>query len=103
MGWLAAMPAAFQKEVLDRVEPRRLPAGEPFYMQGEEARGLYGLTAGLVEVSIVSSIGGSALIYLVRPGWWFGALEIFTRRPRRFHIQARTDCELLFLASGQVR
>lgn len=47
--------------------------------------------------TMVSTTGSSALIYLARPGWWYGALEIFTRRPRRFHVAARTDCKLLFL------
>lgn len=103
MGWLAAMPPAFQAEIMKRVELRRVEAGRPLYLQGEEARGLYGLTEGIVEVSIVSSSGGPGLIYLARRGWWFGALEIFTTRPRRFHIQARSDCEFLFTSSAQVR
>lgn len=103
MGWLAAMPAAFREEVLTRAESRRVVAGEPLYFQGEGVSGLYGLTDGTVEVSIVASGGGPALIYLAQRGWWFGALEIFTRQPRRFHIQARTDCELVFLPGSQVR
>lgn len=103
MGWLAAMPTAVQREVLERAETRRFAAGEPCYMQGDERQYLYGLHTGIVEVNIVSASGGAALIYLARPGWWFGALEIFTRRPRRFHIAARTDCEMLLVPSEKVR
>ena len=103
MGWLAAMPPDFQEELLERAEPRLAQAGQPFYLQGEQARGLYGLIEGIIEVSIVSSTGSPGLIYLAQRGWWFGALEIFTSRTRRFHIQARTDCELLFVPNLQVR
>ncbi|MDS9470192.1 Crp/Fnr family transcriptional regulator [Paracoccus sp. MBLB3053] len=103
MGWLAAMPADFQSEVMKRAERRRAEAGQPVYLLGEEARGLYGLLSGTVEVSILSTVGGHGLIYLARRGWWFGALEIFTTRPRRFHIQARTGCDLLFVPAAQVR
>lgn len=103
MGWLAAMSPGFQKELLSRAEPRHAEAGQVFYLQGEDACGLYGLTEGTVEVSIVQSAGGPGLIYLARRGWWFGALEIFTTRPRRFHIQARTDCDLLYVPAAQVR
>lgn len=103
MGWLAAMPVGFQNEILGRADIRRAEAGQPLYLLGEDARGLYGLTEGIVEVSIAGSLERSGLIYLARRGWWFGALEIFTTRPRRFHIQARTDCELLFVPAAQVR
>ncbi|MBE3638808.1 Crp/Fnr family transcriptional regulator [Mangrovicoccus algicola] len=103
MGWLAAMPAGFRNEVLCRAEMRRAEAGQPLYLLGEDARGLYGLTEGIVEVSIADAPGVSGLIYLARRGWWFGALEIFTTRPRRFHIQARTDCDLLYVPAAQVR
>jgi hypothetical protein len=45
------MPAAFQAEILDRVTSRCAGAGKPLYMQGEEARGVYGLVSCLVEVN----------------------------------------------------
>ena len=103
MGWLATRPPEVQAEVLERAETRRFARGEPCYMQGDERPGLFGLVEGVLEVSMVEATGASPLIYLARPGWWFGALEIFTGRPRRFHMQARTDCAMLFVPGAAVR
>ena len=103
LGWLKSMTPEFQDEVITRARLVSFDRGMPIYLQGEDAGGLFGLIEGILEVSIVQASGQPALIYLARRGWWFGALEIFTQGPRRFQIEARTDCKLMFLSSGQVR
>ena len=103
MGWLAGMPAGFQNEVLARLEHRALPAGNPVYLIEDEARGIYGLEDGMVEVRTMTGTDAPNLIYLARRGWWFGALEVFTNRPRRFQIETRTDCSFALLQASHVR
>ncbi len=62
---LAALPAADLERVVPNLEPVSLPLGTVIYEAGDELRGIYFLTAGIVSLLYVMENGASAEIAVV--------------------------------------
>lgn len=75
-------------------EPRRVPAGEAIFNQGDQGDGVYILRAGTVALSD----GDRAIDKVSAPGL-FGEMALIEREPRSLSAVAETDVELVELSA----
>jgi CRP/FNR family cyclic AMP-dependent transcriptional regulator len=93
-GWLSHTPRSFQREVLERCRLEQFKAGTPIYSIGDKPRGMFGVVAGCLSISLVQ---GSYTAHFAIPGSWFGEVSAFTRQPQRLGLTATRDTVLLHL------
>jgi CRP/FNR family cyclic AMP-dependent transcriptional regulator len=96
-GWLSHTPTWFQRAVLDRCRLEQFRAGAPIYSIGDKPRGMYGIIAGCLGVSVARGEQGHYTAHFAMPGSWFGEVSAFTRQPQRVGLTATRDSELLHL------
>ena len=96
-GWLSHTPASFQRAVLERCRLEKFKAGTPIYSIGDKPRGMYGISAGCVSISLVPAEQGPYTAHFSTPGNWFGEVSAFTRQPQRVGLTAARDTVLLHL------
>jgi len=94
-GWLSHTPASFQRAVLDRCRLENFKAGTPIYSIGDKPRGIFGIVAGHLSISVAPQ--GPYTAHFAMPGSWFGEVSAFTRQPRRVGLTATRDTVLLHL------
>ena len=100
IGWLGLTPPAFRDSVLERTALRAMKAGETLHYVGDDAIGMYGVVAGRLRVNISAEDHGPYLVYLMRPGAWFGEGPSVTGGPRILTPSAAVDTQLLFVPLG---
>jgi len=96
-GWLSHTPIWFQRALLDRCRLEQFKAGAPIYSIGDKPRGMFGIVAGCLSISVVREGQGPYTAHFTMPGSWFGAVSAFTRQPRRVGLTATRDTVLLHL------
>lgn len=76
-------------EMLDALSAEvRLEAGEILFEQGDEARELYALISGALEVSVLSIDGRKLALNVMRPGALFGEIALFDPGERTATVTA---------------
>jgi CRP-like cAMP-binding protein len=73
-----SLPGAALDELAVLARPRAVEQGAYFFMQGDEARHMYVLTAGQVKLTQVSTEGQQAVMRMVAPGQMFAGLAILS-------------------------
>jgi CRP-like cAMP-binding protein len=96
-GWLSHTPTSFQRAVLDRCQLEQFKAGTPIYSIGDKPRGMFGIVAGCLGISVARGEGGHYTAHFAMPGSWFGEVAAFTRKPQRIGLTATRDTGVLHL------
>jgi CRP/FNR family cyclic AMP-dependent transcriptional regulator len=96
-GWLSHTPSSFQRAVLDRCRLEQYKSGTQIYSIGDKPRGMYGIVAGCLGISVSRGEQGDFIAHFAIPGSWFGEVSAFTREPQRVGLTATRDTELLHL------
>jgi CRP/FNR family transcriptional regulator, cyclic AMP receptor protein len=92
-GWLSRQPETFRNDVLRSCLFRTYKSGEVLYHVEDEASGVFGLVAGVIETQLpngrIATVGS--------PGYWIGEAAAFRRRPRGTSLIAKTDVQVFYL------
>lgn len=96
-GWLCQVPQRFQLAVLNRCLLEHLQAGTAIFTVGDPPKGMFGLVAGSVGVSLALEKRAPYLAHFARPGTWFGEEAAFTGRAQQVCVTATRDTDLLHL------
>ena len=72
----------------------KLASGEVLFEQGDQARALYALIDGTLEVSVLSMDGRKLALNVMRPGALFGEIALFDPGERTATISALEPCIL---------
>jgi CRP/FNR family cyclic AMP-dependent transcriptional regulator len=96
-GWLCQVPQRFQRAVLDRCILEHIRADTAVFVVGDPPKGMFGLVAGSVGVSLAQEKRGPYLAHFARPGTWFGEEAAFTGRAQHVCLTATRDTDLLHL------
>lgn len=75
----------------------QLKKGKPLFTEGEDAKGVYMVATGKVEVSKKTEDGWKQRIAVFSPGQFFGELSIMEKRTHEAEAHAIEDCSLLLL------
>lgn len=102
LGWLSRQPSTFRDRVLARCELRTYESGDSLYGLDDPPGGIFGLTAGFVDVLLASNHSPPFLAFVGRAGWWVGEAAAITGTPRRAQIHARTKAQVLYLPALQL-
>lgn len=94
-GWLSRQPPGLRDRLISSAVPVHLERGQQVYGIDEPAGGIFGLASGLVDVFIAPGPFPARLVYIARPGWWFGESAMATDTRRRAEIKARTTALVL--------
>jgi CRP-like cAMP-binding protein len=85
------------RTLIERVELRRLAAGEVLFRRGDPADGLYVITAGEVVVLAPGPGGADIEVAHLREGAFFGEIALLTDSPREATVRAVADSDLLII------
>jgi CRP-like cAMP-binding protein len=79
-----------------------VPAGEPFFRQGEHGDAFFLLEAGQVEIIKEASDGRALRIRTLEAGDCFGEMALLAVMPRSATVRAVTDCTAVRITSGDL-
>ena len=74
-------------------------ADEVVFKEGDQARELYVLLRGEVEVFKVLKRGAEARLATLSPGHWFGEMSVLDAHPRSASVRALEPCRLLVVTA----
>jgi CRP-like cAMP-binding protein len=77
-------------------------AGSTIYSTGDKPRGMFGIVAGCLGVTVTRGEQGRYTAHFAGPGSWFGEVSTFTREPQRVGLTAVRDSELLHLPLQEI-
>ncbi|SAL05394.1 transcriptional regulator [Caballeronia arationis] len=101
--WFGSLPDAVAEALMCAARPRKLGQGEFLYHQGdsidEPFGAFFGVTKGLIKLSIHHQDGNEAIIAVVEPGNWFGEVALLDPFPRAHTAAALEDTELLSVSA----
>ncbi|WP_296594931.1 Crp/Fnr family transcriptional regulator [Phenylobacterium sp.] len=95
--WIAALPDSVRQEILQRMIPRELAAGEPLIHAGAPSLGIYQLEAGYLRLVAYHPDGRQTLILVYRPGNCFSESPLVARRPPNHTTLAMTNARVRLL------
>jgi CRP-like cAMP-binding protein len=105
VGWLSRTPAEFRSAVLDKCRVKRFSRNGVVYSVGEPmegwASGLWGVVSGGIALEIAPGGRGPSFAHFARPGFWFGASAVLTRRARMVTAVATRPTTLVTLTTSQ--
>ncbi len=84
------------------LSPATPSAGEVIFREGEEARDMFVLISGEMEVLKRSKRGIDARVALLGPGDWFGEMSILDVQPRSATIRTLAPSRLLRITSADL-
>ncbi len=87
--------------LLDRLQIRKLAAGDAVIREGEDSDGFYLVKSG--EVEVFSERWGYVFLNKLRSGEFFGEFAALRRSPRSASVRALGPCELLWLSGRHLR
>jgi CRP/FNR family transcriptional regulator, cyclic AMP receptor protein len=102
VGWLSTTPKGFQNAVLKRGDLRKATSGEPLFLTGDPAGGIFGVVEGQIELHLPGDRDAPALAHIAGPGHWYGDLAAILGHPRRFTFLARGACRILRLRRAEM-
>jgi CRP/FNR family cyclic AMP-dependent transcriptional regulator len=87
-GWLALTCSDFRQAVLERVQVRKLTAGEAIFRAGDREGGLWAILEGGVQFEIPGPQLAPSLAHVALPGFWFGEAPLISKMPRQIDAYA---------------
>lgn len=104
-GWLALTSHDFRQAVFDRLQLRKLTAGEAIFRRGDREGGLWAVVEGGVQFEIAGPQLAPSLAHVAAPGFWFGEapliskagrqLDAYAARPSVFATILLADCRAM--------
>lgn len=86
------------REVVNMTEKLSLQAGQALFHQGGEARALYIVQSGEVQVRAAAPSGEDILLAMLGPGTVVGELALIDGGPRSATVEALSDCAVYCLS-----
>ena len=93
-GFLSEASDALIEMLASLATESKLAPGEVLFEQGDEARELYALIQGTLEVSVLSMDGRKLALNMLRPGALFGEIALFDPGERTATVTAIDPCVL---------
>src|SRR5262249_22265010 len=82
-GWLSLTSADFRQAVFDRLQLRKLTAGEAIYRAGDREGGLWAIVEGSVQFEVPGPQLAPSLAHFAIPGFWFGEAPLISKAARQ--------------------
>lgn len=102
-GWLSLQPPDFQDRMIAIGRWTSAPKGRPLYVLGEEPDAIYGLGAGLLDVSLPVDAEEDVIVHRAPPGFWVGDGALLSGVTRMLTVSAATDCEVFRIPHAPLR
>ncbi|MGE5577475.1 MAG: Crp/Fnr family transcriptional regulator [Syntrophothermus sp.] len=99
----ASLGGAGQAEIQKLVRRKEYPTGAIIVQEGERGAGLYVVNAGLVKLYKSSVEGREQLVYLLRPGDFFGELTLLLDSLFELNAEALQRTVVCFIGAGDFR
>lgn len=101
-GFLSEASEALIDMLDDLSTESQLDTGDVLFEQGDDARALYALISGLLEVSVLSMDGRKLALNVMRPGALFGEIALFDAGERTATVTAQEPSVLRKVRSDDV-
>lgn len=102
LGLFGALPEATLERLARELAVRSCSAGDVIFREGEEARAMFVLLHGEMEVLKQSRRGGDARVALLGPGDWFGEMGIVDVQRRSATVRALAPSRLIELTAADL-
>lgn len=102
-GWLADRTPEVTARLRAIARLRRIKKGEPIYLCGDTATGVFGLVDGSFRFHLQRKDGDDFIAYRAGRGWWFGELAAFSKRCQLLSVWATEDSLLVHLPVDLLR
>ena len=102
-GWLSLQHADFRQAIIKRGRLLTFRAGEPIFLSGDEAGGIYGIVSGAIGCEVTTLMSGPTLVHIMQMGWWFGEGPMLFGRRRNMTFMALEDATLMLVPLQAVR
>lgn len=94
--WFAGLPEELAREIVRSGRTRRVRS-RPIFREGTEADGMFAVLSGAVSISHAAHDGHVGLLFVVRPGSWFGETSLFDGGQRNSEALAVGSVEVFHL------
>jgi CRP-like cAMP-binding protein len=102
-GWLSSTSPDFQRAILSGSDCRRLEAGTPLQVGGEEHGEMIGLVQGILELRTTLGPADTPIMHFVHPVFWLGFVPTLFKQPRRVAANARTRAWVVRVPAPTIR
>jgi CRP-like cAMP-binding protein len=102
-GWFSERSQAFRTAVAGAVRLREFETGEPLYLYGDIANGIFGIVTGSVDISIPRSDGLELTVHRGNPGFWVGDLALLSSETRLVSLHAAEPTVTVHVSAEQIR
>jgi CRP/FNR family transcriptional regulator, dissimilatory nitrate respiration regulator len=92
----SGLPRGQLKEIEQIAVQKRFCRGESIFSEGDEGRGFYVVSKGLVKIFKVSSEGKEQILHIFGPGEPFGEVPVFSGQHFPASAESLADSRLLF-------
>ncbi len=93
------LPPDVQRQLLAAARPRLLDRGEALFLKGSMPDALFGVTRGVLRVSVAAPNGREAVITVLEPGHWFGEVSLLVGHQRVYDTVALEPSEVAVVAA----
>lgn len=101
-GWLAEQPFGFQQRMARAGRWMNMRRGQVLYAVGDEADAIYGLSEGLLDVSIPVDHQHDVVLHRATSGFWIGDSALLAGSVRTVTISAASDGQLFKLPAASI-
>ena len=101
-GLFAALPNEVLEHLAATLQLRCPQTGEIVFREGEDARDMFLVLSGEMEVLKRSRLGSEARVALLGPGDWFGEMSIVDVRPRSATIRVLAPARLVRITAADL-
>jgi CRP-like cAMP-binding protein len=102
-GWLALTSSDFRQAVLERLQCRKLAAGEAIYRAGDREGGLWAIVEGGVQFESPGPQLAPSPAHVAIPGFWFGETPLISRTGRKVDAYAARPSVFATISLGDCR
>lgn len=102
IGLFGALSDDVLSHLSSTLTPTSHPAGECVFREGSDAREMFVLVSGELEVLKRSKSGVEARVALLGPGDWFGEMSILDVQPRSATVRTLAPARLLKITSADL-
>lgn len=103
IGWMGEQPSDFQGRMAKIGRWMSMRRGQVIYAVGDEADAIYGLSEGLLDVSITVDSHHEVIVHRATEGFWVGDSALLAGSLRTVTISAASDGQLFKIPAASVR
>lgn len=101
-GWLGEQPSDFQSRMARIGRWMNMRRGQVIYAVGDEADAVYGLSEGLLDISIPVDSQHEVVVHRATAGFWIGDSALLAGSVRTLTISAASDGQLFKLPAASI-